>query len=115
MEENNYKVFISAKAAEQIKIQLQKRGTPNAYLRLGVKGSGCNGYSYSLQYEDSSPRDKDLIFNLDGIKVVIDRKSILYLNGSTLDWEQTLMSSGYKFINPQEKTKCGCGESFTVI
>lgn len=112
--ENIYKISISVKAAEQIKLQLKKRGTPESYLRLGVKGSGCSGHSYFLQYEDSSPRAKDLVFDSEGINIIVDTKSIIYLNGSTLDWEKTLIHQGFKFINPQEKTKCGCGSSFTV-
>lgn len=114
--ENNtsYNISISPKAAEQVKIQLTKRGTPNAYLRVGVKGGGCSGFSYVIQMEDEPPREKDLLFEMEGIKLVIDKKSILYLNGSTLDWEKTLIHQGFKFNNPNEKSTCGCGTSFTV-
>lgn len=112
--EKNYQVSVSATAAEQIKLQLQKRGTPDAYLRLGIKGGGCSDYSYVLEYEDSPPRSKDLVFNSEGIHVVVDAKSIIYLHGSTLDWEKTLMNQGFKFLNPQEKAKCGCGTSFAI-
>jgi iron-sulfur cluster assembly protein len=112
--ETNYQVSVSAKAVEQIKLQLQKRGTPESYLRLGIKGGGCSGFSYVLQFEDAAPKVKDLVFEIGGVRIVVDSKSIIYLNGSILDWEQTLMNQGYKFINPQEKSKCGCGTSFTV-
>ena len=112
--ETNYHFFISPKAAEQVKKQLVKRNTPDSYLRLGIKGGGCSGFSYVLQFEDTSPTVKDLIFEMEGVRIIVDSKSIIYLNGSTLDWEQTLMNQGYKFVNPQEKSKCGCGTSFTV-
>lgn len=111
---NMYKIQVSPDAVIQIKNQLEKRGTPNSSIRLGIKGSGCHGFSYVLQYEDDPPRKKDLLFDIDGIKVVVDIKSILYLNNSILDWEKTLMYQGFKFKNPNEASKCGCGTSFTV-
>lgn len=112
--DRKYQIFVSATAAEQIKLQLQKRKTPDAYLRLGIKGGGCSGYSYVIQFEDQPSQNKDLVFELEGIHLIVDVKSIIYLNNSTLDWEQTLLQHGFKFLNPQEKTKCGCGTSFTT-
>lgn len=109
-----YTIFLSEVAAEQIKLQLEKRGTPNAALRLGIRGGGCSGFSYVLQFEDDPPRDRDEVFYHYNVKIVIDKKSLVYLNGSTLDWEKTLMKHGFKFVNPNEKSTCGCGESFTV-
>ncbi len=114
MEEKKYQIAVSAIAAEQLRDQLEKRGTPNAFIRLGVRGGGCSGFSYVLQYEDSAPKTKDIVLEVDGINIVIDGKSIVYLNGCTLDWEKTLMNHGFKFVNPNEKSKCGCGHSFTV-
>lgn len=112
--EKQYNVFVSAKAAEQIKQQLTKRGTPEAYLRLGIRGGGCSGFSYVLQFEDTPPKTKDILFEVEGVRVIVDSKSILYLNGATLDWEKTLVKQGFKFQNPNEKSSCGCGHSFTV-
>ena len=112
--EKSYTIAVSPKAAAEVKSQLTKRGTPESYLRLGIKGGGCSGFSYVLQYEDSPPREKDLLFESEGVKVIVDKKSILYLNGSILDWEKTLMNQGFKFVNPNEKSTCGCGHSFTV-
>ncbi len=112
--EKTYQFFLSPLAAEKVKEQLANRGTPEAYLRLGVKGGGCSGFSYVLQFEDSNPKTKDIVFHVEDVHVVIDSKSILYLNGCTLDWEKTLMNHGFKFVNPNEKSKCGCGHSFTV-
>lgn len=113
--EETYSVALTAQAAEQVKEQLKNRNTPDAYLRLGIRGGGCSGFSYVLKFEDSEPKEgRDLVFELEGVKVVVDKKSILYLNGTTLDWEKTLMHQGFKFKNPNEKSKCGCGHSFTV-
>ncbi len=114
MTDSSYNISVSPKAAEQVKNQLTKRGTPESYLRLGVKGGGCSGFSYVIQFEDSPPKEKDLLFEIEGIKVLVDKKSILYLNGTILNWEKTLMHQGFKLDNPNEKSKCGCGTSFTV-
>ena len=112
--EKTYQISISLAAAQQIKLQLEKRGTPESFLRLGIKGGGCSGFSYVIQFEDNPPRDKDVVFDEHDVKVIVDKKSLLYLNGSTLDWEKTLMNQGFKFINPNEKSTCGCGNSFSV-
>lgn len=114
MDEKKYQFIVTDLAVEQIKKQLLKRGTPQAYLRCGVKGGGCSGYSYVIQFEDKDPQTKDLIFIEGNVSIIIDNKSILYLNGCTLDWEKTLMHQGFKFLNPQEKSSCGCGSSFQV-
>jgi len=114
MTDTTYNISISPKAAEQVKNQLTKRGTPESYLRLGVKGGRCAGYSYVIEYEDNSPKEKDLLFEMEGIKILVDKKSILYLNGSVLNWEKTLMHQGFKFSNPNEKSTCGCGTSFQL-
>ena len=112
-DEKNYQVSVSEAAAEQVKLQLQKRGTPDAYLRLGVKGGGCSGFSYVLQFEDNPPRTRDKVFQYHGINVVVDSKSLVLLDGCTLEWEKTLIKSGFKFNNPNEKSSCGCGHSFS--
>ncbi len=115
MDEKTYQVSISPKAAEQVKQQLTKRGTPNAYLRLGLKGGGCSGFTYVLQFEDNDPKEnRDIVFVEHDVRIVIDKKSLVYLNGTTLDWEQGLMKKGFKFLNPNEKSTCGCGHSFNV-
>lgn len=106
-------VTVTPKAVVKAKEALVKRGTPNAMLRLGVKGGGCSGFSYVIEFADET-RLKDQVFDFDGLKVVIDPKSLVFLNGSVLDYEVKLMHHGFKFVNPNEKTSCGCGESFTV-
>ncbi len=112
-------ITVSPKAVEAILRQMKKRGTMEAALRLGIRGGGCSGFSYVIEFHDGPPRPKDYVFDYkaaDGtpVRVVVDPKSLIYLNGTVLEWEQTLMSQGFKFENPQEKTSCGCGHSFTV-
>lgn len=96
------------------KQKLSERKTPNACIRLGVKGSGCSGFTYVIQFEDDFPKDKDLQFIYNGLKVLVDKKSIKFLVGATLDYEKTLISQGFKFINEKEKSRCGCGLSFNI-
>lgn len=107
-------IGITAKAADAARKQLEKRGTPNAMIRLGIKGSGCSGFTYVIEFEDGTPRDRDRVFEQDGVKFVVDKKSLLYLAGTELDFEMKMMSQGFKFRNPNEKSTCGCGHSFTV-
>jgi iron-sulfur cluster assembly protein len=108
------KVHVTAAAVEAIRRQLAKRGTPDAGLRLGIRGGGCSGFSYVIEFQDGPPGARDMVFEFDGVRVVVDKKSLLYLDGATLEWEQTLMRQGFKFVNPHEKSSCGCGHSFTV-
>ena len=104
---------ISDSAVRQLQKLMGDRGTPNAGLRISVKGGGCSGMSYSLDWAEA-PREKDRIFERDGVRVFIDGKSFLYVAGSELTYEQTLMSSMFKLQNPNVKSTCGCGESFSV-
>jgi iron-sulfur cluster assembly protein len=110
---------VSASAVDAIARQMQKRGTPEASLRVGIRGGGCSGFSYVIEIHDGAPHARDQVFDCvatDGskVRVLVDPKSLLYLNGSELVWEQTLMRQGFKFQNPNEKSSCGCGSSFTV-
>jgi iron-sulfur cluster assembly protein len=107
-------ITVSEGAAKAIRRQLDKRGTPDASLRVGIRGGGCSGFSYVIEFHDGPPRPKDRVFDAFGVRVVVDPKSLIYLNGTELQWEQTLMQQGFKFVNPNEKTSCGCGHSFTV-
>lgn len=106
-------ISVSPRAVQKAKEALAKRGTPDAMLRLGVKGGGCSGFSYVIEFADAV-RPKDQVFEFDGLKIVVDPKSLVFLNGATLDYEVKLMQHGFKFVNPNEKTGCGCGESFGV-
>ena len=112
-------ITVSPKAVEAIARQMKKRGTMEAALRLGIRGGGCSGFSYVIEFHDGSPHARDRVFEYassDGtpVRVVVDPKSLLYLSGTELEWEQTLMHQGFKFVNPHEKTGCGCGHSFSV-
>jgi iron-sulfur cluster assembly protein len=113
LQEGQDSVQLTPKAIEMAKNALVKRGTPGAWLRLGVRGGGCSGVSYAIEFSDKS-RERDHVFEFDGLKVLVDPKSLVYLRGSVLDYEVKLMQHGFKFVNPNEKSACGCGESFTV-
>lgn len=106
-------ISLTPKAIQKAQEALQKRGTPDAFLRLGIKGGGCSGYAYVIEFVDSA-RAKDNVFDFEGVKVLIDPKSLVLLDGSVLDYETKLMEYGFKFRNPREKSVCGCGESFTI-
>ena len=81
---------------------------------LGILGGGCSGLSYSIRF-DTQPRERDRIFTYGGdVRVFIDPKSFIYLNGMVLDYEETLMRQGFNFINPNSKKSCGCGSSFSA-
>ena len=110
---------VSPAAVEAMRAQLAKRGTPDAAIRVGVRGGGCSGFSYVIEFDDKEPRKGDLVleFTEEGkakVRVFCDKKSLIYLSSSVLDWEKTLMFQGFKFKNPQEASRCGCGHSFTV-
>lgn len=104
---------LTPKAIEMAKAALAKRGTPNAWLRLGVRGGGCSGVSYAIEFSDKR-RERDNLFEFDGLGVIVDPKSLVYLRGAVLDYEVKLMQHGFKFVNPNEKSNCGCGESFSI-
>jgi iron-sulfur cluster assembly protein len=110
---------VSPKAVEAMRAQLAKRETPDGAIRVGIRGGGCSGFSYVIEFDDGAPRSGDLVMEFTEpdkakVRVFCDKKSIIYLGGSVLDWEKTLMYQGFKFKNPQEATRCGCGHSFTV-
>lgn len=106
---------VTAAAVQRIGVILAKEGIAPEVggLRLGVKGGGCSGLSYFIGF-DAEPRERDHIFTFDGARVFIDPKSFVYLSGMTLDYEETLMRQGFKFINPNSARSCGCGTSFSV-
>jgi iron-sulfur cluster assembly protein len=106
-------VRLTKKAIEMAKSALTKRGTPAASLRLGVRGGGCSGVSYAIEFSDKV-RDRDHKFDFDGLQVIVDPKSLVYLRGAVLDYEIKLMQHGFRFLNPNEKSGCGCGESFQI-
>lgn len=103
-------------AVAQIRVAMGKQGLSpeqGAALRLGVKGGGCSGMSYSMSF-DTVQRESDRVFEFGGVRVLIDPKSFVYLHGMTLDYEATLIRQGFNFINPNSTKSCGCGSSFSV-
>jgi iron-sulfur cluster assembly protein len=100
-------------ASKHVKKILEEQKLQGVFLRMGVKGGGCSGLSYSLEFDSElGPHDKK--FEVDGVTVVCDAKSYLYLNGTTLDYVTEGLQGGFTFINPQAKSSCGCGTSFTA-
>jgi iron-sulfur cluster assembly protein len=108
------RITLTEEAAAFVKNRLAKEGRPGAALRVGVKGGGCNGLIYVLDYTDDPPRSRDLVYDFYGAKVYVDDRSIDYIEGSTIVYENTLMFQGLKFKNPLEASTCGCGETFSV-
>jgi iron-sulfur cluster assembly protein len=107
-------VVLSEAAVKQVKELKRAQNLPDTvFLRMGVKGGGCSGMSYSLEFDsEMGPHDKE--FEIEGIKVVVDKKSYLYLAGTTLDYVQQGLTGGFTFVNPQAKSSCGCGTSFSA-
>lgn len=106
---------VTEPAAEAIRKFLADHDAPEgAGLRVGVRGGGCSGLSYFLDV-DEKVRETDRVIDAYGVKVYVDPKSLLYLQGSTLDYKTGLMESGFKFVNPNAGKGCGCGESFTPV
>src|SRR5260370_10563343 len=108
-------INVTSRAAEQIKAKLSNRGhsTAQSGVRLGVKGGGCSGMSYVIEYCDQ-PRARDRVFEVDGARVYVDPKSLVYLNGTTFDFVDTFQQKGFKFVNPPVKSECGRGEALSV-
>jgi iron-sulfur cluster assembly protein len=109
-------VELTPRAIVRVRSAMAKEGISPAEggLRLGILGGGCSGLSYSIRF-DTQPRERDRVFTYDGdVRVFIDPKSFIYLNGMVLDYEETLMRQGFNFINPNSKKSCGCGSSFTA-
>ncbi len=113
--ETGYGVFLTESAAREIKsiIQQQELDAEKVRLRVGVKGGGCSGFSYVLDLTETQ-KDTDELFDQHGIKIIADPKSMLYLNGTTVDFRDEIMGRGFVFNNPNANTSCGCGSSFSV-
>ena len=99
-------------ASNRIKNQLEKRGQ-GCGIRVGVKTTGCSGLAYILEYVDQ-PTEDDVSFVSRGIHIFVDDKSIPYVDGLTMDWVKKGLNEGFEFNNPKEKSRCGCGESFSI-
>jgi iron-sulfur cluster assembly protein len=105
-------ITMTAAAAERVKTFLEKRGG-GVGLRLGVKTTGCSGMAYVMEYADSIEND-DVVFDDQGVKILVNPKSLVYLDGTELDYAREGLNEGFQFKNPNVKDECGCGESFNV-
>jgi iron-sulfur cluster assembly protein len=105
-------VTLTEQAAKRVKTYLASRGK-GLGIRVGIKTTGCSGLAYVLEYVDKV-YEGDSIFESQGVHIYVDKKSLVYLNGIKLDWIRNGINEGFEFTNPNEKSKCGCGESFSV-
>ena len=104
---------VTPAAAERVKALIESRGKPTAGIRIGVRTKGCSGLSYTLEFADSQ-QPMDEVVETEGVKLLIDPKAVLFLIGTEMDYEEEKLKSGFVFKNPNEKGRCGCGESFHV-
>jgi iron-sulfur cluster assembly protein len=104
---------VTPAAAERVKALIDKRDKPTVGIRIGVRSKGCSGMSYTLEYaEKQEPMDE--VVDTEGVKLLIDPKASLFLIGTVMDFEEDKLKAGFVFKNPNEKGRCGCGESFHV-
>ena len=107
-------ITVTDRAAKEVARIIDEQKLSDAtVLRVGVKGGGCSGFSYTLGFDDATS-EVDQIFQINGVRVAVDPKSFLYLNGTQINFEESLMGRGFKFGNPNAAKSCGCGESFSV-
>ncbi|HET9533550.1 MAG TPA: iron-sulfur cluster assembly accessory protein [Blastocatellia bacterium] len=107
-------IELTPRAVEKVREIMRDQGLADGGLRVGIKGGGCSGLSYNLAL-DTEERPGDKVYEVDGVKLFVDMKSFLYLDGSTLDYkDEGLMQRGFTFVNPNSAGSCGCGESFAV-
>lgn len=106
-------ITVTETAVEQIKRLAGEQGMEVPILRVGVAGGGCSGLQYAMNF-DKVINETDQTFEYEGIKVVCDAKSFLYLSGITLDYTTDMLGGGFKFVNPNASRECGCGQSFTA-
>lgn len=106
-------IKLTETAIQEVKRIRNKQGDQNQYLRLGVESGGCSGLNYKMSFDDKIG-EQDKLYDFDGIKVVVDIRSLLYLMGMSLDYTGELLGGGFKFTNPNAKKSCGCGHSFSA-
>lgn len=108
-------VTLTERAATEVKKYREENNIEeDVYLRVGAAAGGCSGYSYQLEFDPAFDEAKDNQYDCHGVKVVVDKKSMLLLEGTTIDWHESLEQSGFTFNNPNVVKSCGCGSSFQV-
>ncbi len=107
-------ITVSEKAAAQIQKLMAKQGIAEGGLRVGIKGGGCSGLSYTFSWEKEARLGDQVFEGAGGTRIFVDKKSLIYLNGTTLEYDSALMGKGLHFVNPNAKASCSCGSSFTV-
>ena len=106
-------IEITEKAAEEVRrVQVEQKFEDDMFLRIGVAGGGCSGFNYTLRFDSDFDEQADSKFVQHGVAVVVDKKSALYLDGTTVDWYDGLEKRGFTFENPNATKTCGCGSSF---
>ena len=106
-------ITVSDKAVSKIKEILDSEQKSDGFIRVGIKGGGCSGFTYVLDIEENQ-KEGDQLYNFDNVKVLVDSKSIIYLAGTELDYTDGLNGAGFVFNNPNAQRTCGCGNSFAV-
>ena len=106
-------ITLSEAALKEVKRLINVQGLTEGGLRLGVKGGGCSGLSYTINFDEKISQH-DQVHDCDGVKVIVDAKSAIYLQGTQLDFQKDLMGGNFKFVNPNADKTCGCGESFSA-
>ena len=106
-------INITQSAKHQALKLMQEDGKPQSFIRVGVEGGGCSGLMYQLDF-DNELKETDKVFETEGVKIVVDKKSFLYLVGTTLDYSGGLNGKGFVFVNTNADRTCGCGESFSI-
>jgi iron-sulfur cluster assembly protein len=113
--ENAKGIQVTERALKKVRVAMAKENVSpeEGGLRLGVQGGGCSGLSYNIRF-DSKPRERDRVYEFEGVKLFVDPKSFIYLHGMILDYEESLMKQGFNFVNPNSSKSCGCGSSFSA-
>ena len=106
-------ITVTPRAIEMGKQKLAEGGDGHVGIRVGVKGGGCSGLSYHFELAESVREKKDMVLDLEGLKLLVDRRSLKFLAGSVLDWNDGLLEYGFRWSNPNAAKDCGCGTSFT--
>ncbi|UTW54237.1 iron-sulfur cluster insertion protein ErpA [Kordiimonas sp. SCSIO 12610] len=113
MSEQASPVSLSAKAAERVAALIEQQGNDNLKLRLSVSGGGCSGFQYGFEFDEEQKND-DIVVERDGVTMLVDNTSLLYLFGSEVDFVEDLVGASFQVVNPNASSSCGCGSSFAI-